>query len=395
MRWLFWILFILTIAVGISMLANSNHGYVLIIRPPYRFELSLNFLLVIIAFSFIFLHFVLRIAQYIKHLPASVKTYKEHQRIKTRHNALIEALNALVEGHYQLSEKAAVKSMELSDDVALSALIAARASHKMNQKNQREYYFAEAERMAPTMILGRLLMQAESLLDDRQYTGVINTLQKLEKIEPNHPPALRLLLKAQVQLKQWEQVLTTLEKLEKKAAVEFWYAKEIRQKAHSALIERHLHQLPELISYWKKLSTEEQLNPVIVLTAAKALIKSNGGEQAAEIIGKCLTKRWDSELVSLFGDCITANPQKLLQQAEIWLISHQNDANLLLSLGNMCLHLHLWGKAQNYLEASISLYPNPIAHAKLAKLFEQLEEFDKAQQHYKSSTELFIADQAT
>ena len=48
MRWLFWILLTLALAIGVSMVLGNNEGYVLIVRQPYRLELSLNFLLVLI-----------------------------------------------------------------------------------------------------------------------------------------------------------------------------------------------------------------------------------------------------------------------------------------------------------------------------------------------------------
>ena len=56
MRWLFWLLLILALATGVSLLAGNNEGYVLIVRPPYRLELSLNLLLILIVLAFALLH---------------------------------------------------------------------------------------------------------------------------------------------------------------------------------------------------------------------------------------------------------------------------------------------------------------------------------------------------
>lgn len=390
MRWLFSTLLVLALAVGVSLLASYNHGYVLIVRPPYHINLSFNLLLVLIALSFLSLHIILRLLQYIRRIPSSVRTYKEQQYIKTSHTSLIEALTALVEGKYQLAEKTASKHLEQMKDSALNALIAARASHKLKQKNQRDYYFAEAERIAPNAKLACWLAQAESELDDRQFNKVIAIVQKIEKIQPQHPPALRLALKAQVRLNQWEQVLTTLKHLEKNNEIESWYAREVRQSAHSAIMQRFASDLSSLTSYWKKLSAEEQMNPAICEVAASAFISAGGGDQAAEIIGISLTKRWDRRLSGLFGDCVTTHPQKQIQQAEFWLLTHEEDADLLRALGNMCLRQGLWGKAQSYLEASISVEPSALTHATLATLFEKLENTELAQQHYKLCTKLIV-----
>jgi len=393
-RWLFWTLLILALAIGVSLLASYNEGYVLIVRPPYRLEISLNFLLILIVLAFALLHLGLRLMHYTKRLPASVREYKELQRVRNGHAALVEALHALVAGRYTVAEKAASKALELGEDAGLSALIAARASHKLKHKSQRDYYFAEAERLAPDATIARLLSQAELQLDDRRYDEAVNSLHKLYKLLPQHPPALRLELKAQIHINNWEHVLIILQQLEKQDAIESWHLKEIRQQAHQHIIKRYTDDLPGLGIYWKKLAEEDRLNSRIAYLAAEIFIRSGtgsteSGNQAAEIIEMSLTKRWDSKLAGLLGDCVTSNPQKQLQQAEFWLLSHESDASLLLSLGNMCVRQSLWGKAQSYLEASISVHPMPATHIALARLLESLDDIEGANQHYRASSKLF------
>jgi len=390
MRWLFWVLLIMAMAMGVSLLA-SNQGYVLIVVPPYRLELSLNLLLILIALTFTALHLGLRLFNYTKNLPASVRARKEEQRQKNAHNAMLEALNYQLEGRYTLAERSASAALDLGESTGLSSLIAARASHKLHHKSQRDYYFAEAERIAPDAAVARLLSQAELYLDDRQYALTVSTLQKLEKIEPKYPPAMRLELKAQLRLNHWEQVLELLQQLEKRNAIETWQLTEIRQQVHINLINRIADDLPSLSNYWKKLPDDQKLNPRLAKLAASCFIALNDGKQAAEILEMSLTKRWNSELAGMLGDCITDNPTKQLQQAEFWLLSHEADANLLLSLGNMCAHLDLWGKAQSYLEASISVAPSAAAHIALAKLLEGRGETEAANAQYRLSTRFLDA----
>src|SRR5690606_8643306 len=168
MRLLFWLLLILALAVGVGLLANSNEGYVLIVRPPYRLELSLNLLLVLVVLAFMLLHLGLGFINYTRRLPASIRAYKEQRRIRRGHAALLESLHAIVEGRYAVAQKNAIRAFELGEDAELSALIAARASHKLKQRSQRDFYLTEAEHRAPDKAVARLLMQAELLLDDRQ-----------------------------------------------------------------------------------------------------------------------------------------------------------------------------------------------------------------------------------
>ncbi|HYG33115.1 MAG TPA: heme biosynthesis protein HemY, partial [Methylophilaceae bacterium] len=75
----------------------------------------------------------------------------------------------------------------------------------------------------------------------------------------------------------------------------------------------------------------------------------------------------------------------LLQQAERWLMQHEADAKLLLALGNICSRMQLWGKAESYLEASISVRSSAAAHLALARVLENRGEKDRALMHYRQS----------
>ena len=393
MRWLFWLLLISALAVGAALLATSNAGYVLIVRPPYRLELSLNLLLVLIVLAFVLLHLSLQFIHYTRRLPASVRAYKENQRLRRGHAALQESLHAMAEGHYVVAQKAAARAFELGEDPALSTLIAARASHKLKQKSRRDYYLAEAEQHAPDKPLARMLMQAELLLDDGQYNEALEVLQRLKKVEPGHPAALRLELKLHTRLNNWQQALTLLQDLRDDEVIAHHQAREVRLAAHRHLLHRFQEDLPALTAHWKQMAEEDRHDSRLAYVAANSFISLGAHMQALEIIEASLARQWDSHLAVLLGDCISTNPQKLLQQAERWILEHEGDAGLLLALGNICHRLQLWGKAESYLEASISVQPSAKAHLALAKVLENRGEKDRALYHYRQSVQEFHARQ--
>jgi HemY protein len=53
----------------------------------------------------------------------------------------------------------------------------------------------------------------------------------------------------------------------------------------------------------------------------------------------------------------------------------------------LCAKQGLWGKAQSYLEASISVDPTYAAHLELARLHERLGNADAARRNYRESLE--------
>ena len=158
MRWLFWLLLIMAAAVGLSLLASSDHGYVLLVRPPYRVEFSLNFLIVAVLIIFVFFHLILRLIHYTQRLPSDVRAYKQAKRLQAAHASLIEALQKEAEGEYKTAETAALQAFELGEDANITLLIAVRCADILGETEKRDIYLAEHERLAPHADLARQLV---------------------------------------------------------------------------------------------------------------------------------------------------------------------------------------------------------------------------------------------
>ncbi len=77
-----------------------------------------------------------------------------------------------------------------------------------------------------------------------------------------------------------------------------------------------------------------------------------------------------------------------IERAERWLREHAEDPQLLATLGRLCMAAELWGKAQNYLEASLSFAPSRADHLELARLAEREGRAAEAQKHFRSAGEL-------
>ena len=60
MRGLFWLLVLAALAVAVALGARLNDGYVLLVLSPWRAEVSLNLLLLVIFAGFCVFYFLLR-----------------------------------------------------------------------------------------------------------------------------------------------------------------------------------------------------------------------------------------------------------------------------------------------------------------------------------------------
>ncbi|HKX54139.1 MAG TPA: heme biosynthesis protein HemY, partial [Nitrosospira sp.] len=91
-----------------------------------------------------------------------------------------------------------------------------------------------------------------------------------------------------------------------------------------------------------------------------------------------------------YAECAGSDPLRQIERAEAWLEGHSNDASLLLALGKLCVNAELWGKAQSYLEASLSVKSGYAAHLALGQLNEKLEQPELARNHYGKGLELAV-----
>lgn len=131
-RILWWLLMPLLL-VALVWLASNNEGYVLIVRTPYRVQISFNFLLVVFVVCFLGLHYSLRFVHFLRWLPLKRRNKKETMRLKAGNAALLEGMHALAEGDFEKAEASAKLAQELIQNSDLEKLIQALAAAKNKQ----------------------------------------------------------------------------------------------------------------------------------------------------------------------------------------------------------------------------------------------------------------------
>ena len=102
------------------------------------------------------------------------------------------------------------------------------------------------------------------------------------------------------------------------------------------------------------------------LPRERLLIAAGDCLNAQHIIEDALDEEWDSSLLAIYAECRGGDVLGRIAQAEDWLKRQPRDAQLLLALGRLCHRQQLWGKAQSYLEASLSLQATRDVHVELA-----------------------------
>ena len=385
MRGLFWVILLAALAVAVTLGAHYNSGYVLVVLHPYRVELSLNLLLVIQVLAFVAAYFVIRIIARTLGLSREVRRYRQRRRAERAQRTLREALRAFFEGRYVRAEKAATKLIETREFTGFAGVIAARAAHGLRAYDRRDQYLARASDYADQDQTMRTMAQAEILLEERDHA---QALAALERLPHKHTAALRLELQAVQQARNWDRYLELLTRLARLRALEEGQVEELRRYAIAQNLGHKARDAGELSGYWQRLRGADRRVPTIAAAAARAFAVLGDCREAHAVLEASIENHWDSALVAIYADCPGADTLRQIERAEKWLVSHPDDATLLLTLGRLCARQQLWGKSKSYFEASLSLKPGYLGHMQLAHLLEQIGETDAARDHYRKSLDL-------
>jgi HemY protein len=377
-------------AVVLAVGARFNPGNVVLFYPPYRVDLSLNLFLLMLVLLFMLAYGTLRAIRSTQQMPQRVAAYRREKREREGNRALRDALKALFEGRFGHAEKAAARAADSSDNAGLSALIAARAAHRLSQGGRRDAWLAKIQDDA-SLKTARLMTAMELQVDDHQHGNALEAANELNASGTRHIHALRLALKANQHANNWPEVLRLVRLLDKRNAIHPALSGRLRELAYADLLSDRAHDGESLRRVWATVPAQDRVQPLVAVRAARAFNANGLHEEARSIVEKSLAQEWDERLVRTYGQSAAAEGSQALlaqiERCEEWRRTRPNDPELALTLGTLCLRQKLWGKAQRHLEQALSDATESetvrAAHLKLAQLHEALNQPDEAAAHYR------------
>lgn len=388
MKSLVWIVALFALAVAVALGARLNDGYVLLVMPPWRLEISLNLLILAGLGLFIVFYAVLRGVLVTLGLPQRVRDFRARSRREQAAEVFQDAVRLLFEGRFGQALKKAGEAHGNGTAPGLSALIAARAAQRLRQPDKQQFWLEHAKTDDPRTEAATLMLEAEMAIEEHRFAEALASLGKLQGKLGRHIAALRLELRAQQGCGHWDEVLKLARHLAKRGALPAEVVAEITSQAHLANIRQRSGDRDQLAAYLRQLPDEERGRRV-TLAAAAALLAQDAQAETQQLIERVLAQgkdaEWQSELVELYGKLSGGEQTARIARAESWLRQHPDDAGLLLALGRMCIRQKLWGKAQSYLEASLSVADSQAGHLELARLCDQLQRTDEANRHYRAA----------
>jgi HemY protein len=391
MRALFWLLVLAVVAVGLSLAARYNEGYVLLVLPPWRAEVSLNLFLVLWAGGVFVIYLLARAVSHTLALPRAVAEFRRRRQQDKAARALRDAWRLLQEGRYGHALRTAEKIPADDPAAGLLALAGWRAAHAMRDGARIAEWSARLRDHADKGLeAARLMTEAEFAIEDRRFDDARVALQDFAAREGRHIAALRLSLRAEQGAGNWREVARLVRQLEKHQALTPEQAAPIRSRALREALRAQRDDPSGLMRYWRQLDEADRAQPSLALETARALMAAGDCREAQRVLEDSLEEHWDGALVLAYGECgkpgePAGDVLGRIAQAEKWLQRLPRDGDLLFTLGRLCCQQQLWGKARSYLEAALAIAPTRAAHVELAQLLEQLGESALAVRHFRAA----------
>lgn len=147
-----------------------------------------------------------------------------------------------------------------------------------------------------------------------------------------------------------------------------------------------------LNTLWSQLPKPQRRPPAVIDAYARRAASFGLTLPAMDEVESALRREWSPLLIETYGTLAGDDVEARLRRAEGWLDAHPNDANLLLTLGRMCVRLKLWGKARQHLERSLALVPGASAWEALGDAFAGQGDAEQAQRCYRNALALGRGD---
>jgi HemY protein len=412
MRAALWLLILFGVAVAGALFAGNNQGSVTLFWPPYRIDLSLNLVLLILVGAFLLVHTAIGAINALLDLPRQALRWRTQQKERAMHASLLDAFSHLIAGRYIRARKSAEavllqessltgsgqRPANASQLRAIAHLLAAETAQALQDRAAREDHLQRALEQASARDAqetrdGALLRAARWALEDREPEAAMKLLKGLPQGAGRRTLALRTRLRASRQAGATPEALETARLLAKHHAFSDVAARSIIRGLAIDLL-NGAYDVAQLQRAWLALEPAEREMPEVAIHAAQRLDTLRGD---ARIARDWLLPVWEQQtelgealrtkLVCALEDGLDSIDANWLARIEAAQKANPRDATLQYLAGMACMKRQLWGKAQQLLTQAALGLQDPGLHRNawraLAELAEQREDAPAAAQAWK------------
>ncbi|WP_107687562.1 heme biosynthesis HemY N-terminal domain-containing protein [Neisseria wadsworthii] len=385
MKSLIWIIILFAVAVGLAIASGIYTGNVYIVVEQTLMRVNLHAFILGLLLAVVLLYILVRIVAAFLNIPGSMQRFGNRRKELKAGSDLQAAGLAYFEGKFQKAEQEAAKVLankEAGSNRSLALMLAAHAADSMDDVELRDRYLADIAKLPHKDQLSRYLLLAESALNRRDYPKALENIQAAAQINPTLTRLVKLKLRYAFDHGDAAEVLDTSAKLQKAGAINDHEASQYQDWAYRRLLAMATDS-GSLKACLKRVPDSLKATDLCVLIAEK--YESLGlYNQAVAWVSKYYPQTRKADLLPPFIQSVQylseREQRKAIDMTTQWLEQYPEDSHLLMYVGQLAYFQQLWGKAQGYLEASLTLAPSIQARLALAKVFDATGETRKAEE---------------
>ena len=380
-RWILLLVIVAALAAFGWHWVAEDPGYVLVKIRGYTAELTLVAAVVAVVVIAAVVGVIWRLVRW----PFGAISRRHRRTSRERMSA---GLIALMEGRNGDAERDLQRASRLDSLRGPALLASAEAASRRGEHTRALETLGEAAQSAP---------QAARVLRARFLRREGRSAEALALLAPEAdsgsltPGGWRELALAAVAAGDMRRARQALEPLQKSSA--------IGQRAYASLeslvLTGAILAAPDgvaLNTLWSQLPKPQRRISAVVDAYARRAASFGMMLPAMDEVESALRREWSSSLVATYGSLSGDDGEGRLRRAESWLDAHPNDAQLLLTLGRMCVRAKLWGKARQYLERALALDPSSAIWEALGDVYVGEGDNTQAQRCYRNALAMARGD---
>ena len=171
MKGLFWVMLLFALAVGLSLVMQVNEGYVLVVLPPYRAELSINLIILMALAGFVLFYALLRATTLALALPRRLRESRARRESEQADRIFGEGVRLYLAGEARQAIDTLTKLREDSVWQLQASMLAAKAAGEIGAVEEQVEWQRRVAKLNPRAVTSEPTVPgAEQALDGGSLT---------------------------------------------------------------------------------------------------------------------------------------------------------------------------------------------------------------------------------
>lgn len=378
MKQLIGLLLVVVVAVAVTLMAQGNSSKVLIFFGQHRIDMSLNFAIIAILFSFFVLYILMRAWRASSQLPGKFKEYWMNRKQNALLKANTQGLIALITGDEHGAQKALNQASKTGIETDLSYLIRAMSAIQADRYDLAEEILNQEKAKVGEHSNALVVLRAKVALSKLDFSGALAMLEAMDPLAAKLPQVQRLRMLALMGLLRWQDALVQYRACVAVSALTNSEKNEALMRIYAGLCEvagQNSEKMQEVLSGAKPVELE---SPGVLRMLAAGLMRSGLVTAARTMLESALKQQFNKDLLPVYHQLAVLEPRESLPNVERLLVQHPADLRLLELAADVCEREQLWGKAISRFEAVYAKQPSAHVAGKLERLYESANQGERA-----------------